>query len=175
MCGNRPHIWRIIPNWEDYSVSCSGKVKQNNNSPRNPQRLCKLQMDDYVSAYLEKNRRQYKVKVHGLVMLAFVGPRPVGMEVNHKDANKHNNFLSNLEYVTPSENMQHAHANGLMVSYAGSENPFSKLNEIKVRKIRRLYGTGRYTQKILGEKFGVSQGTVGKIVNGTAWRAEYCR
>ena len=51
-------------------------------------------------------------KVHRLVMLAFVGHQE-GMQINHKDGNKFNNQLSNLEYVTQEENRIHALNNGL--------------------------------------------------------------
>lgn len=47
------------------------------------------------------------VTVHSLVADAFIGPHPVGNHINHKDGNKHNNSLSNLEYCTPRENAQH--------------------------------------------------------------------
>ncbi len=48
------------------------------------------------------------VNVHVLVAAAWIGPRPVGMHVNHKDGRKTNCRPSNLEYVTPSENQLHA-------------------------------------------------------------------
>ena len=52
--------------------------------------------------------------VHSLVALAFIGPRPEGMEVNHKDCDKQNNALNNLEYVTHGENQRHAAQMGRM-------------------------------------------------------------
>lgn len=44
--------------------------------------------------------------VHALVAAAFIGPRPEGMEINHKDGNRGNNHVGNLEYVTPKQNTQ---------------------------------------------------------------------
>lgn len=46
--------------------------------------------------------------MHHLVMEAFVGGRPAGMVVNHMDGDKQNNSLANLEYITPTENSNHA-------------------------------------------------------------------
>jgi hypothetical protein len=54
-----------------------------------------------------KTGRYATREVHGLVAEAFLGPR-MGRVVNHKDGNKANNILSNLEYVSPRENMNHA-------------------------------------------------------------------
>lgn len=54
--------------------------------------------------------------VHALVASAFLGDRGDGLMVNHKDGDKTNNHISNLEYVTRAENMQHAARIGLLPS-----------------------------------------------------------
>ena len=54
----------------------------------------------------------HKARVHSLVAEAFLGPRPLGHEVNHKDGNKWNNDVSNREYVTHSHNRLHIHRLG---------------------------------------------------------------
>ena len=50
---------------------------------------------------------------HILVAKAFLGPRPKGMVINHKDGNNLNNAAKNLEYVTPKRNQEHASEMGL--------------------------------------------------------------
>lgn len=60
--------------------------------------------------------------VHGIVMKAVVGEKPIGYVVNHKDANKLNNHPSNLEYCTQKENIQHAVRMGLFNIKTGKEN-----------------------------------------------------
>jgi len=50
-------------------------------------------------------------RVHRLVVESFIGPIADGLEVNHKDLNKHNNNVSNLEIVTRRQNIIHFHAN----------------------------------------------------------------
>lgn len=50
--------------------------------------------------------RKGAITIHELVMLAFVGPRPEGKQIDHRDRNKANNKLENLRYVTPKENME---------------------------------------------------------------------
>jgi len=66
-----------------------------------------------------------KIEVHRLVMLAFCGQDT--RYVNHKDGNKRNNKLENLEYVTPLENSRHALNMGLYKPKYGEENHNSKV------------------------------------------------
>ena len=69
----------------------------------------------YVMVSLTKpgSRRSKNKKLHRLLMLSFVGPDPDRPVVNHKDGNKLNNDLSNLEWTTSSENNIHAIRTGL--------------------------------------------------------------
>ena len=76
--------------------------------------------------------------VHRLVMVTFHGPRPEGMEVNHKDGDKLNNRQDNLEYTTRSKNMKHAFANGLAFARRGSSNFRAKLTEAEVHRLRQM-------------------------------------
>ena len=110
---------------------------------------------------------QKTVTVHRLVMAAFVGPYPEGKQVNHKDGDKTNNRLDNLEYVTPSENILHAIDTGLIVS-CGESGTNSKLTNEIVYEIRRM--AGKEKQKTIGLRFNVSQSCINKIVNRKTWR-----
>ena len=109
--------------------------------------------------------------VHGLVMLAFVGKRPVGKFINHIDGNGLNNALDNLEYCTPQENHNHAReVLGVSFIRIGEINGMSKLSNKDVLKIRELYETGKYSQKELGAKFGICQSVTSSIVRKEIWR-----
>jgi hypothetical protein len=67
----------------------------------------------YRNVGLAVNGRSKKFKVHRLVALAFL-PNPQNKpDVNHKDGNKANNCLGNLEWCTEKENVQHAVQTGL--------------------------------------------------------------
>ena len=134
---------------------------------------------------------------HVLVARAFLGRRPTGLEVNHKDGCLTNNRLDNLEYVTHVENVQHAHRLGLIdykkISaklcgrilspetrqkvgrtqrerglHRGESNPAARLTEVAVRQIRHLRERGM-TQMAIAARFGVSQFTVWRIVSGVGW------
>jgi len=78
-------------------------------------RICKpfLSQDGYLKVSLcLRGQRQHKF-IHDLVSREFLGPRPCGTQVNHKDGKKTNNHFSNLEYVTAKENVRHAWKLGL--------------------------------------------------------------
>lgn len=68
----------------------------------------------YALVHLQVDGQRQVKTVHELVMLAFVGPRPEGLQINHKDGDKRNNHLPNLEYVTCAENHRHAVRMGLL-------------------------------------------------------------
>lgn len=63
----------------------------------------------YLMITLSNKGRNKMFTVHSLIALTFIGERPHGYQVNHKDGDKHNNNADNLEYVTPSENGLHAY------------------------------------------------------------------
>jgi hypothetical protein len=64
--------------------------------------------NQYLRVGLYKNGNRYKKFIHELVLLTYVGDKPIKKQVNHKDKNTFNNSLSNLEYVTASYNIKHA-------------------------------------------------------------------
>ena len=103
-----------------------------------------------------------------LVAKAFLGKRPKGMLINHKDTNKRNNAVSNLEYTTPAENTQHAYDHGVAKAKRGSDHSGSKLTELDAANIKMMAKHG-YTQTFLAKQFGVSRKLIYNIVTGKAW------
>lgn len=102
-------IWKPILNCDRYVVSNLGNVRHVNKT------TCLYQGNwgDYHIVRLGKYGGSHLV--HRLVAQAFV-PNPEDKpQVNHKDGNKHNNCADNLEWVTASENAQHAIRTGLHV------------------------------------------------------------
>lgn len=109
---------------------------------------------------------------HRFVALAFI-PNPDNLpQVNHMDGNKHNNHVSNLEWVTQKENINHAWDNGLIKNHSGENHALSKLTEDDVRFIRKHYNpdTTDFNQQALAEKFGVKKPTISKIVHRKTWK-----
>lgn len=68
----------------------------------------------YSQVFLTKSKIRQVIIVHTAVLRNFVGPRPLGLQTNHKNGIKADNRLENLEYVTPRQNMLHAYATGLI-------------------------------------------------------------
>lgn len=99
--------------------------------------------------------------IHVLVLRAFVGPRPGrNFEANHKDGNKRNPVLSNLEWSTKKANMQHAVATGLI--RVGFEHHLSKLTWKVFRRIKSLLSAG-ISQRATALMVGLSQKTVWRV------------
>ena len=112
-------IWKDIPNYEGkYQISNLGNVMSLNFANKHFPRLLKLKnhKDGYKLVGLSNGQTGNKtfLAVHRLVAQAFI-PNPEHKEqVNHIDGNKSNNTVSNLEWVTPKENVTHAFVTGLM-------------------------------------------------------------
>ena len=126
-----------------------------------------------ITFYGRSGKKLCRVRVHRVMARTFLGPCPKGKEVNHKDGDKSNDYYKNLEYVTRSENTQHAYDHGLHVSPMkgkfGELCPVSRMTENNVRKIKRLYTTGKYFQEDIAEIFGVSTSLIQKILQGKNW------
>jgi hypothetical protein len=122
----------------------------------------------HVRVNLYDNGRQMKFSIHRLVALAFI-PNPDNKEfVNHKDGNKLNNHVSNLEWATRQENEDHAFATGLKSS-TGSKNNAAKLDEDKVRQIRDLKKSG-VSSRALAAKFNIDISNIDRIVKYDSWK-----
>lgn len=91
--------------------------------------------------------------------------------VNHINGCKTDSNVSNLEWANHSENMSHAHSNGLRpkINTQGENNGFSRLTEAQVIQIKQLLADGKLTQKTIGSQFNVSKSTVQDIKLGRRW------
>lgn len=105
---------------------------------------------------------------HRLVAEAFI-PNPEGKpHVNHKNGTKWDNKLSNLEWCTPSENVQHAHDTGLITVNFGSDCIAAKLTDEDVLEICKLLDSGA-SQIEIASKYGVHETSVNAIHTGRKW------
>lgn len=108
-------------------------------------------------------KRYRKRFVAWLILEAFVGPRPKGLECCHLDDNPKNNHLSNLRWDTHKNNMVDCVDNGN--SLRGRKNPNVKLNKEQVLEIRKSKGN----QYEIAKRFNISQGRVSRIKNRISW------
>ncbi len=107
--------------------------------------------------------------IHQLVSELFLGKIPEGMEIDHVDGNKANNWRGNLEYVTHLENIQRAERHGARGDRSGENNPRSKLTWDDVCEIRRRAADGE-TKASLSREFSVSDTVINSVVKGKSWR-----
>jgi hypothetical protein len=90
-------------------------------------------------------------------------------QINHKDGNKHNNCIANLEWVRHEENLRHAWDSGLQ-SY-GENRPNAQFTSEEVRAIRLRLINGEKTKAIATE-FGVLEQSVKRIQQYVAWKRQ---
>jgi HNH endonuclease len=127
-----------------------------------------VDLDGYHYVNLCKGGELVNRKVHRLVLEAFVGPCPEGCEARHyPNPDPSNNKVTNLQWATRLVNARDRIENG---SAKGENNSQATLTWEKVRKIRRLYSTGKYSQVELGVMFGVC--SVSHVTSGASWREE---
>ena len=112
---------KLIDGFDDYYISPDGTIYSTKYSKRynHEGKLRLLKPRTHPSGYLYaglfkgvgSSKQRLWRRVHRLVVETFIGPIADGLEVNHKDLNKHNNNVSNLEIVTRRQNIIHFHAN----------------------------------------------------------------
>jgi hypothetical protein len=107
--------------------------------------------------------------LHAVVLLAFVGARPAGMQCRHLDGNKLNNRLENLRWGTAKENASDSCRHGTLRT--GSRQSQAKLTESSVLDIRRRAKTGGVgVQRQLSTEYGVSDTIISHVVSRKTWR-----
>lgn len=166
-------VWKPLINFEKtHSISNYGRLNGLERIVQyyNHKRVIK---EKILSPCLNPNNyRVYSIKnktifIHKEVAKAFI-PNPENKpEVNHKDGNKNNNHVSNLEWVTRFENIEHAFKNKLIVPAVGTKQSSSKLTENQVKYILDNPQIGaRKMAKILNLK---SHTAVSSIRLGKTW------
>lgn len=111
-----------------------------------------------------------RICIHTLVAEAFLGPRPeTAHTVNHKDGDKNNNRVENLEWASYGENNRHARLQKLNKQHGENCN-LTSFGDDKVDAVRLLWPSRRFTQKELGALFGMSEGHVYEILSGKSRR-----
>ena len=154
----------------NYSISNTGFVRNDNTGNYLKQ---KTHMCGYLTVGISipgEKAKQRTMRVHRLVAEAFI-PNPDNKRtVNHKDGNKKNNNVENLEWMTHKENIQHAIDNGLMQNWAcGERSGAAKYSEETVRKICQLI-QDLHTPKDICEILGVPRNLVNSIRRGK-WKS----
>ena len=157
--------WKDVPGYEGlYRVSDQGRVKSlskvivrnhtNGNYLSKEKILRPALVQGYPMVALSKNGKAKSIRVHILVMLAFVGPAPEGCEVLHKNGDRTDARLTELRYGTRRENMADAR---LHKSMAGVRNGNAKLTSEMILDITSAYAE---LEEKLAKKHSVCVGTI---------------
>jgi hypothetical protein len=158
--------WLPVVGWEGwYEVSDLGRVRRVKAAPRTRAGYilaASVNRSGYRRIVLSADKLRHTCHVHTLVAAAFLGPKPAGCVVNHRDGCKTNNSPANLEYVTQSENMRHAVREGLakVPTFA----PPRALTPEQEKDVRTRRADGALLRTLAAE-FGVSIGTIHRTCN----------
>lgn len=183
MRGSCEEGWKDIPGWEGfYQVSDLGRIRSvDRRIPKSVGDGCRLMRGKVLKPGIYKNPGYSRVNlsrpgrtqwfdIHFLVLLAFVGPRPEGMECRHLDGVRMNSGLSNLCWGTSKQNQGDRRGHG--TGNQGSRNHFSKVGEKEVFTIRQMAGNASRGE--IARKLGLSYGIVSDVVAGRTWRHVPC-
>lgn len=141
--------WKTIVGYDDWEVSTHGRVRRVTPARR-------TQAGSILACPLDINGRRRTnlgdktMYVNVLVAETFLGPKPIGYEIHHRDGDQSNDWLYNLEYVE--------------ISSHRAEHKM-KLSAVDVRLIKSRYEEGISPTQIAKE-FNVSDGHIGNIVAG---------
>jgi len=144
-----------IPNYSDYLINEYGDILSNVTGRfLNPKASC---VDGYViTCLIDDNGRKVFERVHRLVALTFLDKVEGKTIINHKDFNRSNNHISNLEWCNHSENGKHGYTreSRYRSKLKGSLVGNSILNEQQVQEMRQLHDAGVSTT-YLQKKYGI--------------------
>jgi hypothetical protein len=170
--------WRDVPGWEGaYEVSDTGAVRSRARTVITSRGahlsiaakvMVARNRQGYPTVSMRRPGERRHAGVHVLVAQAFL-PNPLGLpEVNHKDSQRDNPAVGNLEWVTSRGNHQHAAAKGRHAK--GERNGASVLTERQVSEIRGFWEHDLMTSKAMAERYKVTRHTIRYIGQGLSWR-----
>lgn len=162
--------WKEVAGFPDYEVSDEGNVRSFKTYHRKvwPIILKQSFSYGYTVVNLSRDGKQSVKKVHSLVAAAFLSPMPIpGMDVNHKDSNRGNPRLENLEWMTRKENLRHGVEAGN--HNHGDRNGNAKLTNQQVQELLLLRVSGS-SCKDLAARFNVTAKSVRRIVSGARYK-----
>jgi hypothetical protein len=155
-------IWKDIVNYEGfYSVSTLGRIRNNRNEHF---LIPSLTTKGYGTVVCMVKNRRKKFSIHRLVATTFIPNIYNKPQINHLNGIKTDNRTINLEWVTQTENLNHAFKNN--IRHDQGENHYKhKLSDTEVIKIRELRLSGLYCSKI-AKLYNVTESCIYNITTG---------
>jgi hypothetical protein len=156
--------WKQVKCFDSYFVSDLGRVKKIYENSKIKMLKQRFSKDGYLRVALSKNRIVKEWRVSRIVAEHFIENEKNLDTVNHKDGNKTNNKVENLEWMTRSEQMYHAYSLGLKKPKTGEKNVNSKISNAESEEIRIKYKQGNMSYLRLSEIYGISTASIQRIV-----------
>ena len=161
--------WKDIEGYEGlYQISNMGRVMSLPRPLKNYRcKAKKILIPSFSNGYfylrlcgVGNQKRKY---IHRLIAAHFI-PNPFNLpEVNHKDFNRTNNKIENLEWVSCQDNCLHAIKGGRTTA---------KINYKKAQEIRKKHKSGLFSQTKLAAEYGVTQACIWYIIKNINWKDE---
>lgn len=145
---SQPESWLAIYPFPTYYISSWGRVKNLRGKI--------LKLDTDKAGYSRIKLRRKNLKIHRLVANHFLGWD--SKDVNHKDGNKKNNTVENLEYLTKSANGKHARDHGLHIG-----------RKLCAEIVKEIKANPNLPLSLASAKYGVSTRCIQHIRAGTTW------
>lgn len=157
-------IWKPVVGHWPYLISNHGRIKSNSGE------IKKIRKDrnGYQSVALYNRGSVKYVGVHRLVAKSFISNPEGKAYVNHKDFDKTNNKVENLEWTTPIENNLHARKNGRYP--INEDHPRSKLTLEAVREMKNKKTRSPQAVKEYSERFAVSEACIRDVLWNRRWK-----
>ena len=165
-----PLLWNFIPGYPGYQINEFGtirslkKMKQYQNIPgkKHLQYLTvKTNNSGYLQTKLSIQGKAVTCSIHRLLALTFIPNLLDKPEINHRDGNKLNNSLDNLEWATHSENIVHAYKSGLITF---------KTKPVYDRCRKKVFSSAREA----AVHYGIEVGTLRNYLNGNIKKNPTC-
>ncbi|MFN8493869.1 MAG: HNH endonuclease [Caldilineaceae bacterium] len=162
--------WRNITNFPGYQVNAAGRVRSLDRIVPHGKHQIRLKgrelrpgpnLDGYLVVALSIAGVRWTRLVHDLVAEAFLGERPEGSEVHHRNTKRTDNRLSNLVYRPGSQHIAE--------HFRGQANPSAKLTDDQVAEIKTLLAQG-VQGKCIARRYAVHPAIITRIKQGKAWR-----
>lgn len=173
--------WKDIKDFDNYQISNYGRVMNKSTGRILSPHISK---QGYARVNLCILSKSFSKAIHRLVAENFLDSPSIELQesikhtknkqvlVNHKDGNKSNNHIDNLEWTNYSKNTKHSFNIGTQIVQRGTDSYNSKLTEEQVLQIRDLYDNANNKRNLtteLSKLYNVSRSNIWSIVNRKSW------
>jgi len=159
-------MWFNIPGFPEYEITKDSKIRH-----KKSKRLKSIYINcaGYKMVSINRKGKSSPQRVHRLLAFTFILNENKLPHINHRDGNKLNNNLINLEWTNIMLNNQHGFKIGL-INNTGEKNGMSKLRDYEALCIKVLLKRGKLSQHKIAQMYGISRSCVGGIKLGRLWK-----